>query len=73
MLNFFDYLVNVISQAWNFLVNIITNTIEMITLLLNSQQVLIVVVGYLPNFIGSFALAYIAIRIVFMLVGRESE
>lgn len=73
MFGFFDWLVNAISQAWNFITNIITNMIELVALLLNAQQSLLLVVGYLPTFISSFALAYIAVRIVFMLVGRESE
>lgn len=70
MFEFFDMISDVVGMFVNYVVNFITTLINMVEMLLAIPAVYSNLLTYLPGVIGAFAAAFIAIRVVFMLVGR---
>ena len=64
-------IVDSISAAFQFLLNMIKGLIQLVTLLPKALSFVHSCTTYLPTFIVAFALAGITISIVFMVVGRS--
>ena len=70
MLKALQAIVDAISVAFQFLLNLISGLVHLVTLL---PKALLFVTGcssYLPTFLVTFVLAGVSISLVFMIVGR---
>lgn len=70
MLEFFTSISDAVTAAVSALGSIVSNTLSVFRLIGDATVFLGLLVGFLPQLLGVFALATIAVCIVFLLIGR---
>lgn len=72
MFKFFESVANIFTTAVNFIVSLFQMLIDLVKLIFKAQVFLIKVIGYLPPFVVAFALAFIALAILFQILNKGS-
>lgn len=70
MSNILQSLGDFIYAVVNLLINIVTGTIQMLTIIPNAVTMLTYSVGYMPSVLVGFAVALISVSIVYLILGR---
>lgn len=71
IVNFFKDLWEIICSAFNFLVSIITGTLQLLTMIPNVVSMITQAIGYLPAIVTAFATASLSVLIVYIILGRS--
>lgn len=70
--NFIDWIVNIVTSVYDFLVNIIDNTILMVKYIGVASTMAFNLITSLPVWLQAFGTITITISIVYLIVGRSS-
>ncbi len=72
MIEFFEKIIDIFETAFSFLLNLISGLVNMITMLPLGVTFVTYATGFLPSVILSFVLAAISIRVIYLIIGRQS-
>lgn len=68
-LNFFDSIINFFTMLWDFISNLISGIITLLSVLVNAVVIPPLLVGFVPGIIGSCILAVAAIGVAKLIAG----
>lgn len=72
MLNFFDTIVEYIELVWQFVVNLVTGLINLLTMVVGASVIPQVLTGYMFAPLSAAILALTALGVIKIIVGRDS-
>lgn len=70
MSNILQSLGDFIYSVVNLLINIVTGTLQMLSIIPSSVAMLTYSVGYMPTILVGFAVALISVSVVYLILGR---
>lgn len=73
MFSFFDILIDYIWMFFNYLINIVESVISLIVYYASAFGALLLAIGFMPPLIGGSALFVLAVGIIKLILGRDSQ
>lgn len=73
MFNFFASIADLISTAVTFIIDMVTTLITVITRSVQALAYVVVVLAYLPGYLGVYVLAMVSVSVILFIINKGSD